>query len=187
VYFYTRSGTFQPTVFLAVSSFVEDLQSRNKLIEFTKYRRAFEEFLVVHKEATTLLIKQLGSGSRHIPRLREYYSLVMKSLIGGKGQSQIEEELAKDPSFAFLTNMPTFNLPPDLEEIGDRKFKRGTKTAAFFAAALPNGARCHLCGALVHRNSIQFDHDKPRRMGGSASLDNAKVSHPYCNSIKDHL
>jgi hypothetical protein len=115
VYFYTRSGTFQPTVFLAVSSFVEDPQSRNKPIEFTKYRRAFEEFLVVHKEATTLLIKQLGSGSRSIPRLREYYSLVMKSLIGGKGQSQIEEELAKDPSFAFLTNMPTFNLPPDPE------------------------------------------------------------------------
>ena len=189
VYFYTRSGTFQPTVFLAVSSFVEDLQSRNKLIEFTKYRRAFEDFLIIHKEATTLLIKQLGSGSRHIPRLREYYSLVANSLIAGKNQSQIEEELAKDPSFAFLTNMPTFNLPPDAgeTELSDRKFTRGTKTAAFFAAALPNGARCHLCGALVHKNSIQFDHDKPRRIGGSALLENAKVSHPYCNSIKDHL
>jgi hypothetical protein len=189
VYFYTRSGTFQPTVFLAVSSFVEDLQSRNKLIEFTKYRRAFEDFLIIHKEATTLLIKQLGSGSRHIPRLREYYSLVANSLTAGKNQSQIEEELAKDPSFAFLTNMPTFNLPPDAgeTELSDRKFTRGIKTAAFFTAALPNGARCHLCGALVHKNSIQSDHDKPRRIGGSALLENAKVSHPYCNSIKDHL
>jgi|HubBroStandDraft_6_1064221.scaffolds.fasta_scaffold276432_3 hypothetical protein len=68
VYFYTRSGTFQPTVFIAVSGFIEDLQNRGKLIEFTKHRREFEEFLIVHKEATTLLIKQLGSGTLACPR-----------------------------------------------------------------------------------------------------------------------
>ena len=107
VYFYTRSGTFQPTVFLAVSGFIEDLQTRNKLIEFTKYRRAFEEFLVAHKEATTLLIKQLGSGARHIPRLREYYTLILKGFVAEKSQSQIEDELSKDTNFAFLTRMPT--------------------------------------------------------------------------------
>jgi len=56
-----------------------------------------------------------------------------------------------------------------------------------YAAALPNGARCDLCGALVHKNSVQFDHNMPRRDGGSAALENARVSHPYCNSIKDHL
>ena len=189
VYFYTRSGTFQPTVFLAVSGFVEDLQTRNKLIEFTKHRREFEEFLIAHKEATTLLIKQLGSGTRHIPRLREYYSLILRGLIAGNDQSQIEDALSKDQNFAFLTKMPAFNLPPDPGGmgIGDRAFKRGTKTAAFFAAALPNGARCNLCGALIHKNSIQIDHDTPRREGGSAALENARVSHPYCNSIKDHL
>ena len=77
-----------------------------------------------------------------------------------------------------------------LKEVPDDDGRRaydGQPRRLFFAAALPNGARCHLCGALVHRNSIQFDHDKPRRVGGSASLENAKVSHPYCNSIKDHL
>jgi Protein of unknown function DUF262/HNH endonuclease len=186
VYFYTRSGTFQPTVFLAVSGFVEELQNRNKLIEFTKHRREFEEFLIAHKEATTLLIKQLGSGARHIPRLREYYGLILKGLVAGKSQSQIEDDLSSDASFAFLTKMPAFALPPDPVQ-GDQAFKRGTKTAAFFAAALPKGARCNLCGALVHKNSIQFDHDTPRRAGGSAALENARVSHPYCNSIKDHL
>jgi hypothetical protein len=83
VYFYTRSGTFQPTVFLAVSDFVEDLQDRGKLIEFTRHRRSFEDFLIAHKEATTLLIKQLGSGERHIPRLREYYNLILRKLLAG--------------------------------------------------------------------------------------------------------
>jgi hypothetical protein len=186
VYFYTRSGTFQPTVFIAVSGFIEDLQNRGKLIEFTKHRREFEEFLIVHKEATTLLIKQLGSGTRHIPRLREYYGLILSGLIAGKDRDQIESDLSSSASFAFLTKIPAFNLPPNPAQ-GDRAFKRGTKTAAFFATALPNGARCNLCGALVHKNSIQFDHDIPKRDGGSAALENAKVTHPYCNSIKDHL
>jgi hypothetical protein len=186
VYFYTRSGTFQPTVFIAVSGFIEDLQNRGKLIEFTKHRREFEEFLIVHKEATTVLIKQLGSGTRHIPRLREYYGLILSGLIAGKDRDQIESDLSSSASFAFLTKIPAFNLPPNPAQ-GDRAFKRGTKTAAFFATALPNGARCNLCGALVHKNSIQFDHDIPKRDGGSAALENAKVTHPYCNSIKDHL
>ena len=110
VYFYTRSGTFQPTVFIAVSGFVEDLQNRNKLIEFTKHRRDFEEFLIAHKEATTLLIKQLGSGSRHIPRLREYYGLILNGLMAGKDRHQIESDLSNNASFAFLTKIPAFNL-----------------------------------------------------------------------------
>lgn len=186
VYFYTRSGTFQPTVLLAVSGFVEDLQSRNKLIEFTKHRRAFEDFLIAHKEATSLLIKQLGSGPRHIPRLRDYYTAIASALAAGKTQTQIETAFSADPNFAFLTKAPSFHLNPDTAQEG-RAFKRETKTAAFFAAALPNGARCHLCGALVHKNSIQFDHDVARRDGGTGTLENARVSHPYCNSIKEHL
>lgn len=187
VYFYTRSGTFQPSVFLAVSDFIEDLAKRNQLMEFTRRRRDFEDFLIAHKEATTLLIKQLGSGERHIPRLREYYNFILKKLVEGRTKTQIERDLAKDKNFGFLTTIPAFNLPPDPGTEGDRKFKRGTKTAAFFAAALANGTRCNLCGALVHKNSIQFDHNIDRRSGGSATVDNARVSHPYCNSIKDHL
>jgi 5-methylcytosine-specific restriction endonuclease McrA len=66
-------------------------------------------------------------------------------------------------------------------------FKRNAKTAAFFATALPNGARCAICEALVHKNSIQFDHAVARRDGGSTDMANARVTHPYCNSIRDHL
>jgi len=183
VYFYTRSGTFQPTAFVAVSGFVEDLAARDKLIEFTKHRKEFEEFLIRHKEATTLVIKQLGSGPRHIPRLREYYGRLLNGLVAGKSLEAIQADFAEDINFSFVTSA----RPTDLPESSDRSFKRGTKTAAFFAAALPHGARCYLCGALVHKNSIQFDHAIPRREGGTTDMANARVTHPYCNSIRDHL
>jgi hypothetical protein len=181
VYFYTRSGTFQPTVFIAVSGFVEDLAKRNKLIEFTKYRRSFEEFLIRHKEATSLVIKQLGSGPRHIPRLREYYRRILDGLVAGKSLEAIGSDFSQDDNFAFVT-LPR---PTDLPESAEGDFRRGTKTAAFFATALPQGARCAVCGALVHKNSIQFDHAEPRRDGGSTDMANARVTHPYCNSVRD--
>jgi hypothetical protein len=186
VYFYTRSGSFQPTVFLAVSSFIEDLATRDKLIEFTTHRRLFEEFLINHKEATTLLIKQLGSGARHIPRLREYYNRIFTGLVNGKDLEAIQADFAADRDFAFLTAPRPTDLRPE-PTAGDGSFKRGTKTAAFFAAALPNGTKCCLCGALIHKNSVNFDHAVPRREGGSTDMSNARVTHPYCNSIRDHL
>lgn len=45
VYFYTRGGTFQPTAFLAISKLIEGLATEGKLIEFTRVRRQFEDFL----------------------------------------------------------------------------------------------------------------------------------------------
>lgn len=184
VYFYTRSGTFQPTVFIAVSGFIKELASRNKLIEFTKHRRLFEDFLIRHKEATSLVIKQLGSGPRHIPRLREYYRRVLDALTAGKSAERIESEFAGDDNFNFVTFARPTDLKPSTAGVD---FKQNAKTAAFFAAALPNGVRCALCGALVHKNSMQFDHELKRREGGTADMTNARVTHPYCNSIRDHL
>jgi hypothetical protein len=186
VYFYTRSGTFQPTVFQAVSGFFEELASRDKLIRFTTHRQLFEDFLIQHKEATSLLIKQLGSGARHIPRLREYYNRILDGLIAGKSLEAIQGGFSDDPNFAFLTAPRPADLRPE-STTGDGSFKRGTKTAAFFAAALPQGARCRLCGALIHTNSVQFDHDISRRDGGPTDMSNARVSHPYCNSIRNYL
>ncbi len=187
VYFYTRSGAFQPSTFLAVAGFLEELAKGDKLITFTKHRRLFEDFLIRHKEATTLLIKQLGSGPRHIPRLREYYNRIFRGLTDGKDLDAIQAEFAVDKNFAFLTAPRPATHRPDSTTY-KRSFNRNTKTAAFFEAALPAGTRCRLCEALVHRNSVQIDHKVARRENGStADMSNAQISHPFCNSVKEHL
>jgi hypothetical protein len=186
VYFYTRSGTFQPTVFLAVSAFFEELSERDELIDFTKVRGSFEEFLIKHKEATSLLIKHLGSGARHIPRLKEYYSRIFSGLTVGLSLDEIQAAFAADTNFAFLAVPRPADVQPD-SVATKRDFSRATKTAAYFEAALPNGVRCALCGALTHKNSVQFDHIVGKRDRGSSDMSNAQVSHPYCNSVKEHL
>ena len=91
-----------------------------------------------------------------------------------------------DPGFSFLATSRSAPEQPHQHKDG-KSFSRNTKTAAYFEAALPGGTRCALCGSLVHRNSVQFDHIVAKREGGIAALSNAQVTHPFCNSIKEHL
>ena len=66
------------------------------------------------------------------------------------------------------------------------KFPRETKTAAFIRDALSGVPRCKICGGSRHSHSISIDHIKRRADGGHATLDNAQLTHPYCNTTYKH-
>jgi len=186
VYFYTRSGMFQPTALLATSQLLEWMVARHKLVDFIKIRRSFEAFLIEHKEAMSLILHKFGSGERSLPWLTLYYQTVVCGLWEGKGGDRIQSDFSADGDFAFLTlPRPTGTRPGSTKS--KQAFSTGTKTATFIATALASGTRCYLCGAHVHRNSIQFDHAVDLKTGGTSDMRNARVAHPYCNSVKDHL
>jgi hypothetical protein len=180
VYFYTRSGTFQPTALIATSRFLENLASKGKLTKFTSVRKEFEQFLIDHKEAMSLLIHKFGSGGRSLSWLQTYYERVLEGFLEKKNSEEIQQAFVVDPDFTFLTvPRPDVNKRPT----GTRhSFNSKTKTATFFEAALATATRCSICGAVVHKNSIQFDHIARVREGGAHDMTNAQVSHPYCNS-----
>lgn len=181
VYFYTRGGAFQPTALLATSLFLENLAEKGSLKKFTDIRKDFEEFLIRHKEAISLFTHKFGSGDRSLPWIYDYYNKVAEGLWAGKSLDDIQNDFANNPDFAFLTAPRPSGVRPQSTK-QKHPFSAGTKTAAFFAAALPTGTRCRICGALVHKNSIQFDHKVPVRDGGPGDASNAQVAHPYCNS-----
>ncbi|MGP8269606.1 MAG: HNH endonuclease [Terracidiphilus sp.] len=183
VYFYTRSGAFQPVAFLATSRLIEELDQQKKLKEFTQIRKDFEEFLIDHKEAMSLLIHKFGSGGRSLPWLHMYYRRIVEGFWSGKGSETIQSEFIADPDFTFLT-VPRPSGVREVSRKTKHNFSANTKTATFFATALPGGTRCRLCGALIHKNSVHFDHIDARRDGGGGDMANAQVAHPYCDSIK---
>ncbi len=181
VYFYTRSGTFQPTAFIAVSKLIEDLAVKKKLDEFTRVRKDFEQFLIDRKEAMSILIHKFGSGDRSLTWLYRYYELVLNGLWSGKTADEIQTDLTKNSDFTFLTVPRPSGVRPESTR-QKKAFNTDTKTATFFAASLPTGTRCAICGGLVHRNSMHFDHKVRVRDGGAADMTNAQVTHPYCDS-----
>jgi hypothetical protein len=187
VYFYTRSGTFQPTVFLAVLKFIDDLIEKDRLITFTRVRQLFEGYLIGHKEAVSLIVHRFGSGSRSIRIIHDYLHKIFDGFARGDSLDQVFETLKADQNYAFATApRPNAARPPAIKK--KRAFNRGTKSAAFINQAIVDGNRCRICWALLHTNSIQFDHKNvPRRADGPTNSSNAQVTHPFCNSAKEQI
>lgn len=49
IYFYTATGRFQPSAFLAAIAFIRDLEKRQSIAKFTEVRADFENFLITYK------------------------------------------------------------------------------------------------------------------------------------------
>ena len=178
VYFYTRGGAFQPVAFLAVLQIVRKLADKGSLDDFTRVRRAFEDFLVARKEAFTLIVKSQGAGHRSRPALEEFMWLALNGLWSGKSEDEIIAGMTADNRFRF------FATPAPIRESRSerRNFSASTKSAAFVNELVQSGARCGICGGLMHRNSMTTDHVDRIIDGGGAHYKNAKIAHPYCNT-----
>ena len=178
VYFYTRGGAFQPVAFLAVLQLVKRMVDEEKLDKFIEVRRAFEDFLVAHKEAFTLIVKSQGAGAKSRPALEDFLWIALEGLWSGKGDPQIIESMSTDRRFRFFATP----APVRGDGEGGKKFSTSTKSAAFVIELVQNGARCGICGGLLHKNSISTDHIVRKQDGGGAHGKNAQLAHPYCNT-----
>jgi hypothetical protein len=178
VYFYTRGGKFQPISFLAIVPVIDRLIDQGNLDRFIDVREKFENFLMNHKEAFTLIVKRQGSGARSQPAIENFIEKAIQEFWKGKNEKEVLDELAKDRRFSLLVT------PQPVRE-GDnssRDFSSSVKTAAFVSELTRNGAKCGICGTLVHRNSMHTDHKIEKSKGGSAHQRNAQITHPYCDS-----
>ncbi|HEX7073148.1 MAG TPA: DUF262 domain-containing protein, partial [Hyphomicrobiaceae bacterium] len=175
VYFYSRRGVFQPQALLSFIAFFKAFKT-DDYKQFTTIRRKFEEFLIANRGVSEV-VHTLGSGARSRPRMVSLYRKLQAEFSNGASIDEVERKLAHDPDFSFL-----FGGDDSPSRAKGTKFKRDTKGAAFLRDALPNASRCQTCGGLLHRNGIQTGHLIARREGGTGSLDNAILQHPFCNS-----
>ncbi|MGX4768634.1 HNH endonuclease family protein [Bradyrhizobium guangdongense] len=178
VYFYSETGRHQPTAVLGAAALVRELDTKNSFNSFTRVRRDFEDFILSNKNFINQIQRKYGALSKGYDWIKALYIEVLEQLWNGKKRDEIVEALKKHPKFTFLSS-----VTQDQEEPRKGKsFDRDTKSATFLREALENPIRCAICGGLIHRNSMQIDHDVRKREGGGATLENAQLAHPYCNS-----
>lgn len=175
LYFYARSGAFQPGALLALVELFRGWETDN-FLRFTSVRAPFESFLLAHRGHTEA-VRRLGSGSRSRPRLAAFYRRVLTDLQAGLTGDEIADALAKDESFAFF-----ITPPEELLALGDGSFSRDRKGAAFIQATLPTAPKCPTCGGFRHRNGVQVGHVQAKRDGGMGTIENSMMQHPFCNS-----
>lgn len=61
-------------------------------------------------------------------------------------------------------------------------FSKNQKSEIFITEALLKATYCKICGGLLHRNAISVDHIERKQDGGKATIENAQLTHPYCNT-----
>lgn len=176
VYFYSSTGRYQPTAFLAVVAMIEEFERRNLFVEFTSIRRKLEEFLINNKILINQVTVKYGSGPKGYVRLKQLLLFLVESFSAGKSETEIIKDMSDSPDFSFL------QPAEKMSQKSGKDFNSDAKSAVFLRDALKEPLRCAICGGLVHRNAISIDHINRRADGGSGSADNGQVTHPYCNT-----
>jgi hypothetical protein len=179
LYFYTESGVFQPASFLGFVGLVLNWRT-DDYRRFTNARRIFEDFLLANRK-TTEAVRSFGSGGRSRPRLIRLYERVIAEALDGRTAHEISSTLTQEKDFEFLKGGSH-----EHEERGGA-FSRSVKGAAYLASALPDAAlRCATCGGLLYSRAMHVGHREAKRLGGAATVSNAIMQHPFCNSTHDN-
>ena len=176
VYFYGANGRYQPTAFLAVVELIKDFEKRNYFKTFIEHRSAFEEFIIKHKDFANQVATVKGSGVKGMKILQAIYQIILDGLTQNKDEAEILTMLQNDKRSAFLKIDETKISNPR------RDFDTDTKSTAFLRDAIKSALKCQICQGLIHTNSISIDHMDRRQDGGLGTLENAQLTHPYCNT-----
>jgi hypothetical protein len=176
VYFYSATGAYQPTAFLAAISFVQDMEAKNELKVFSENRYEFEELLLKYKYFINQIVRHYGSGSRGLIALTRLYRYLFDGAVAHTDEGKLVPVLVEDERLNFLKPIVDGDKGTKSDFTSDRK------SAVFLREAIESAPRCGICKARVHTRSITIDHVQRKQDGGVATDDNGQLAHPYCNS-----
>jgi Protein of unknown function DUF262/HNH endonuclease len=177
VYFYSTAGRYQTTSFFAILAVIKEFEARDYYRQFISIRRKFEDFILKYKIFPIQIGYRYGSGLKGYIPLASLYSFVVERMLEGKNEEDILKLLQASEDFSFLQPKETESL-----DSPSKDFSTETKSAAFLREALQSPLRCTICGGLIHYNSISVDHIIRKEDGGLGTIDNAQLTHPYCNT-----
>jgi len=149
--------------------------------DFINIRAKFEEFLIEYDFFIQQIVRKYRSAYGSRKYVKDFYLELIKKFKEGKSNDVIVTEITADNSkFKYLTTQL------DKKETNSSEFSREVKSEVFLAEALKSALKCKICNGYIHSHSIQIDHKQRKSEGGSGDLENAQLSHPYCNTTYKH-
>jgi len=177
IYFYSQDGRYKVASFFAIVNLMMDLKHRNKINDFVKAREKFEVFI----QKYDYLVQQINRKHRLVQASYRHISLFFKRTIEliniGKMLDEAITKLIHEKEYDYLTLMSVKEITTTQKD-----FSTDKKSAIFILEAIQSTPKCKICNGLIHKNSISIDHIQRKEDGGLASIDNAQLTHPYCNT-----
>ncbi len=175
-YFYSADGRHKTASFYAIIAWILEAESKNSFKEFIKVRSDFEKLLLKYDYIIQDINRKYRQAINSYTHMKDFYVESIKMLLLGRNIDETVPEIIKTKKFNYL------KVDTAKEDITSSEFTAERKSAIFIKAALDNRERCEICKGLIHPNSITFDHIIRKEDGGTGSIDNGQISHPYCNS-----
>jgi hypothetical protein len=182
VYFYSKSGRYQPSAFLAIVSLILEFEHEGSagFKRFANVRRPFENVLVTHKHLINQFVRKHGAGLRSHGRIADFYKAIF-SVIDEKltaPRAIVEKVRSSDGRFAFLE----IDDGGGDEEPGPN-FSASSKSAVFLRHALESPLYCGICSGHIMGTTAAIDHIQRKADGGVGVPENGQLAHPFCNSV----
>lgn len=176
VYFYTSDGKSKIGSFYGVVTLMLDLEKTKSFSKFIERREDFE--WVIWQYDMVPQIVRTSSAIKARGKVKDFYRKIIDKLLEGTERKHIIKEIIADKTFGSLR----IKTKDNNSESQNQKFSRETKSAAYIREALTKIPRCKICKGYLHSHSISIDHKVRKADGGLGTLDNAQLTHPYCNT-----
>jgi len=178
IYFYSKDGRHKPAWFYGVIKFIIVLNTKKKLKDFIRVRAQIEEILWDYDYLIQQINRKYRSAINSYPYISDFLFKSMSYLIDGLSVEETIRRLIQTDFSYLKLDIPTH----DQSQTSKKDFNKNKKSAVFIKEAIENAPKCKICGGLIHRNAISIDHIKRKRDGGMATLENAQITHPFCNT-----
>lgn len=178
VYFYSKDGRHKSSSFLAITDFVQRLDTKSKKDKFISVRPEFEKFLVNYDYVLQQINRKYRTAQASYPHISALLMQIVDRLSSGETSDKALLSIQATDAFRYLS----LNRPDMEHGISGRKFESKDKSAIFLKDVLEQSRKCGICNGSLHMNSISFDHKVRRRDGGNNDHDNGQTAHPYCNT-----
>lgn len=177
VYFYSQTGRHKIASFFSITAFIMELEKTNAFNNFIKVREQFEALLIEYDYLIQQIVRRYRSAIESYAYVKNFYFVCISKFLEGKQIHDVISEIIEMNEYVYLTKAATVNQIATTSQ-----FSNDTKSEVFIKEALDNALRCKICGGYIHRNAISIDHIIRKQDGGTGTLDNAQLTHPYCNS-----
>ncbi len=179
IYLYSKEGRYKIVSFYAVTALLLDFENNPQLLkDFTSVRALFEEILIEYDYFIPQIVRKYRRGTSGYTYIKEFYLILIRKLMENKSKENVISELLKDQNYNYLKTQ----IDTDEELYTEQDFTLEVKSATFMKEAIANALKCKICGGYIHRNSISIDHKTRKQDGGTGTLDNAQLTHFYCNT-----
>jgi hypothetical protein len=177
VYFYSWTGKQQPILFLTIASLIVDAEQSKTLPDFIFRREAFEAFLMGNRPLLNQVIRKFGTKDSGMTHLRRFYDDVLQRIGNGVAVSELVESLRQESYYSYLqpAESPYDGVTPT-------RFSTQVKAGFVMRQLLATAPKCMICGGVVPSQAISIDHIQRKADGGTSTVDDAQLTHPYCNT-----